>query len=98
MQQESLRSEKDIKIPYDRKEKDFTCGENHFITRKRLNNYITIIIWLHPVKNLLRGWGRLPAYFYLFKNFQLTIIHSFSSQKNEIKILTDEVESCNKLV
>ena len=38
MQQESLRNEKDIKSTYYREEKAFTCGENHFITRKR-NNY-----------------------------------------------------------
>ena len=52
MQQESVRNEKDIRITNNQGEIAFTCGENNFITRKRLNNYAMIMeygIWLHPV-------------------------------------------------
>ena len=82
MQRESLRNKKDIKSINNQEEKVFTCVENNFITRKRLNNYTRIIIWLHPVKSLSRagGWGRLPADFFSLKNLksilQQTIIHS----------------------
>ena len=53
-------------------------------------------------KIVLPAMGRLPADFYSLKNLkpilQQTIIHSFSSQKNELKFIADDVKSCIKIV
>ena len=74
-----LRNEKDIKSTYNQEEKALTFGENHYKTRKRLNNNTRIIIWLHPARSLFlktafqrnRPLGKRPFLHFtkIFSNF-----------------------------